>query len=162
MPIRSVLFDYGMVLSCPAVESAHQILIKTVGIKEQEFERHYWTWRHNYDAGMFDGYGYWANVAKDANVELRREDIELLIKEDVRMWSSLNDEMVEWANRVKDSGFITGIISNICFELADSLEQNLAWLKRFDHNFWSCRLKVAKPNPAIFEHVIKTIQIDPD
>ena len=157
MPLSAVIFDYGMVLSNPADPEAHCELIKTFGAPAEDFEREYWAYRHAYDAGQFDGPGYWTRCAAGAGVTLSGEQIRQLIVIDIRMWSRLNSTMVDWAVTVSKSGFKTGILSNIPFEIADVFKE-LDWVKCFTHNTWSCELRLAKPDPAIYYHVLDAIQ----
>ena len=161
MSLRAVIFDYGMVLSGPADPAAHQELIKTFGAPAEDFEREYWAFRHAYDSGEFDGPGYWQRCAKAAGVTVTEEQIRHLVAGDIRMWSVLNPTMVDWAVTISKSGFKTGILSNIPFEIADVFK-HLDWVKGFTHNTWSCYLRTAKPDPAIYHHVVDSIGVRPE
>src|SRR5271170_5420960 len=157
MPFSAVIFDYGMVLSNPADPSAHRELIKVFGAPAEDFEREYWAYRHAYDAGEFDGPGYWHRCAEGAGVTLSGTRIERLISLDIRLWSNHNQTMVDWAIAVGEAGLKTGILSNLPFELADAFKQQ-PWARKFTHNTWSCELRLAKPDPAIYHHVLDAIQ----
>jgi putative hydrolase of the HAD superfamily len=161
MPLSAVIFDYGMVLSNPADPEAHRELIRIFGAPAEDFEREYWGYRHAYDAGEFDGVGYWQRCAQGAGVTLSDEQIPQLIANDIRMWSSINPTMVDWALAIRDSGIKTGILSNIPFEIADVFRE-IDWVKQFTHNTWSCYLRLAKPDPAIYHHVLDAIQTPAD
>jgi putative hydrolase of the HAD superfamily len=161
MLISAVIFDYGMVLSNPADPAAHHELIRIFGAPAEDFEREYWAFRHAYDSGEFDGAGYWRRCAQAADVTLTDEQIRQLIANDVRMWSNLNQTMVDWAITISNSGFKTGILSNIPFEIADVFK-HYDWVKGFTHNTWSCELRLAKPDPAIYHHVIDALQVRPE
>lgn len=161
MPLSAVIFDYGMVLSNPADPEAHHELIRVFGAPPEDFEREYWAFRHAYDEGQFDGRGYWQRCANGAGVTLTDRQIRQLIANDIRMWSTLNPTMVDWAVSVSRAGFKTGILSNIGFELADAYKQ-FDWVREFTHNTWSCELRLAKPDPAIYHHVIDALQVRPE
>lgn len=161
MSLRAVIFDYGMVLSGPAEPGAHRELVRVFGAGAEDFEREYWAHRHAYDAGEFDGTGYWQRCAAGAGVTVTDEQIRELIANDILMWSSLNRTMVDWAVAISRSGFKTGILSNIPFEIADVF-QHFDWAKRFTHNTWSCYLRMAKPDPAIYHHVVDALQVRPE
>ncbi len=161
MAISAVIFDYGMVLSNPADPDAHRDLIRIFGAPAEDFEREYWAFRHAFDEGQFDARGYWQRCAQGAGVTLSDEQIAQLITTDIRMWSNLNPTMVDWAVSVSRAGFKTGILSNIGFELADAYKQ-FDWVKEFTHNTWSCELRLAKPDPAIYHHVIDALQVRPE
>jgi putative hydrolase of the HAD superfamily len=161
MSLRAVIFDYGMVLSIAADPAAHHDLVRTFGAPVEDFEREYWAIRHAYDSGEFDGAGYWRRCAQAAGVTLTDEQIRQLIATDIRMWSNLNQTMVDWAVTISKSGFKTGILSNIPFEIADVFKE-IDWVKGFTHNTWSCYLRLAKPDPAIYHHVIDALQVRPE
>jgi putative hydrolase of the HAD superfamily len=161
MPLRAVIFDYGMVLSNPADPGAHHELVRIFGAPAEDFEREYWAFRHAYDSGEFDGAGYWTRCAQAAGVTLKDEQIRQLIANDIRMWSSLNRTMVDWAVTIGRSGFKTGILSNIPFEIADVFKE-IDWVKGFTHNTWSCYLRKAKPDLAIYHHVIDALSVRPE
>lgn len=162
MSLSAVIFDYGMVLSNPADPAAHQELVSIFGAPPEDFEREYWAYRHAYDEGKFDGPGYWHRCADAAGVALNDHQIQQLIATDIRMWSKLNQSMVEWAVAIGKSGQMkTGILSNIGFELADAIK-DLPWVKGLTHNTWSCELRFAKPDPAIYHHVVDSLQVRPE
>jgi putative hydrolase of the HAD superfamily len=161
MPLSAVIFDYGMVLSNPADPAFHHELVQIFGAPAEDFEREYWAFRHAYDAGEFDGAGYWSRCAQAAGVTLTDDQVRQLIATDIRMWSSLNQIMVDWAVAISKSGFKTGILSNIPFEIADVFKE-FDWAKGFTHNTWSCYLRLAKPDPAIYHHVVDALGIRPE
>jgi putative hydrolase of the HAD superfamily len=159
MKLRAVLFDYGMVLSAPACPIAHRNLVQLFGASVDIFDRFYWANRHDYDAGLFDGESYWRKVASDAETTLTPERIRKLIEIDIRMWSRINAPMVEWARSVGHAGFQTGILSNMCFELIVALERTFLWLGEFRYSTWSCRVRLAKPDPGIFQLALDKLQV---
>jgi putative hydrolase of the HAD superfamily len=161
MPLRAVIFDYGMVLSGPADPAAHHELIQVFGAPAEDFEREYWAFRHAYDSGEFDGAGYWQRCAHGAGITLTEEQLRQLIAADILMWSILNQTMVDWAVTISKSGFKTGILSNIPFEIADVYKE-FDWVKGFTHNTWSCYLRTAKPDPAIYHHVVDALGVRPE
>ncbi len=158
MPLSAVIFDYGMVLSNHADPVAHAELIRIFGAPAEDFEREYWAFRHSYDEGQFDGPGYWQRCAAGAGVSLSDDQVRQLVANDILMWSSVNPAMVDWAATISLAGFKTGILSNIPFEIADVFKQ-IDWVKRFTYNTWSCYLRLAKPDPAIYHHVLDAIRV---
>ncbi len=161
MALRAVIFDYGMVLSAPPDAAAHRQLVRTFGAPAEIFEKHYWTYRRAYDAGEFNGAGYWLRCASAAGVTLTAAQITELIQADIRMWGHLNQPMVDWALQVAQAGFRTGILSNIGKELADALVRS-PWVSEFNHNTWSSRLRLTKPDPAIYHHALEGLGVAPE
>jgi len=158
MPIRAVIFDYGMVLSNPAVPSAHERLVAASGLSAEVLDRHYWANRHSYDLGM-TGRAFWNKVAADAGTTFSSAQIVNLIESDVLMWTSVNDEMLAWVTALQNAGLRTAIISNMVWEILEYMSQRFGWLDRFDHNTWSCALGIAKPDPAIYLQTCDALEI---
>lgn len=162
MPIRAVIFDYGMVLSNPQDPAAHKNLIALTGLESDDFERAYWRYRHEYDLGNLTGPSYWTRIASDAGLAFSPEKIEALIENDVLMWASLNERMLAWAAALQDAGLATAILSNMGAELLRYMRQEFAWLGHFNHHTWSCELRIAKPDPAIYTWTCEQLKVRPD
>ncbi len=150
MSLRAIIFDYGMVLSAPPDLEARGNLLKLTGLEEQEFDRHYWAHRPAYDLGHSNGVSYWPRVAEDAGLTFTPEQIERLIENDVIMWTSINEPMLDWAGRLQEAGIQTAILSNMGEEVLRYMRQEFSWLGTFEHHTWSCELGIAKPGPAIY------------
>ncbi|HVW76828.1 MAG TPA: HAD family phosphatase [Alloacidobacterium sp.] len=162
MPIRAVIFDYGMVLSHPQEPSALNNLLTITGLDRSTFDSHYWTHRHAYDMGKLNGRTYWQQFAQDAAIELTATDIERLIENDVLMWCTINEPMLEWAQSLAEAGFRIGILSNMGEETLSYMRQEFAWLGDFHHHTWSCELGIAKPDPAIYTYTCEKLDIAPN
>lgn len=162
MSVTAVIFDYGNVLSAPADAVSHQALVDICGLDPATFDLHYWANRHAYDGGILVGETYWRKIAAETGIVLTLEDIAELIRHDVLMWTSLNQAMVTWAQAVRQAGFRTGILSNICTELVSAMEKQFLWVNDFDHRIWSCRVRLAKPNPAIFQYALTQFCLPPE
>ncbi|HUY81159.1 MAG TPA: HAD family phosphatase [Acidobacteriaceae bacterium] len=160
MPIRGVIFDYGMVLSQAADPDAHARMVEKSGLSVEEFNRHYWKNRHSYDLGM-KGPAYWAKVASDAGTTFSPEQVEVLIENDVLMWTSVNEEMLAWVVALQNAGFRTAILSNMVWEILGYLRQEFGWLAYFQQHTWSCELGIGKPDPAIYLHTCKELDVMP-
>jgi putative hydrolase of the HAD superfamily len=160
MGIRAVIFDYGMVISNPADPAAHERMIAISGLSSKEFDRCYWQNRHNYDLGM-TGAAYWAKVASDAGTTFSPQQIDDLIESDILMWTSLNEEMLGWVVALQNAGFRTAILSNMVMELMEYMRQEFGWLSHFQHHTWSCELGIGKPDPAIYTHTCKELDVLP-
>lgn len=160
MPIRAVIFDYGMVLSNPAVPSAHARLVAASGFSAEVLDRHYWANRHSYDLGM-TGRAFWQKVAADAGTTFNPAQIVTLIESDVLMWTSVNEAMLAWVTALQDAGLRTAIISNMVWEILEYMSKWFGWLGRFDHHSWSCVLGIAKPDPAIYLQTCEALEVSP-
>lgn len=160
MTIRAVIFDYGMVLSNPAIPSAHARLVAASGLSAEVLDRHYWANRHSYDLGM-TGRAFWTKVAEDAGTTFTPAQIFTLIESDILMWTSVNEEMLAWVTALQSAGLRTGIISNMVWEILEHMSKWFGWLDRFDHNTWSCVLGIAKPDPTIYLQTCEALEVSP-
>lgn len=160
MTIRAVIFDYGMVLSNPAVPAAHERLVAASGLSREVLDQHYWANRHSYDLGM-TGREFWAKVAADAGTTFSTAQVVNLIESDVLMWTSVNEEMLAWVTALQNAGYRTAIISNMVWEILEHMSQRFGWLDRFDYLTWSCALGIAKPDPAIYRLTCEALEVSP-
>lgn len=161
MAIRAVIFDYGMVLSNPAVPSAHERLVVASGLSREILDQHYWANRHSYDLGM-TGREFWAKVASDAGTTFSPAQVVNLIESDVLMWTSVNEEMLAWVEALQDAGIRTAILSNMIWEILLHMQKRFGWLDRFDQLTWSCELGIAKPDPEIYRYTYEALEVPPE
>jgi putative hydrolase of the HAD superfamily len=160
--IRAVLFDYGMVFSMPAQAGPHEDLLKISGISSEHFDAIYWKYRLDYDGGTLNKTTYWETVALEAGTTFTAEQIVALNDADIRMWTQVEPRMVAWAQQLQQSGWVTGILSNIGDGLAEWMVPNFAWLKGFKHCTWSYQLKLVKPDVAIYEKTVAALGVKPE
>ncbi|MEO6966277.1 MAG: HAD family phosphatase [Acidobacteriaceae bacterium] len=162
MPLRAVIFDYGLVLSAPADPAAHAHMVKISGLAPEIFEIHYWRFRLDYDQGKLNGRSYWETLAKNTGLFLTPEQIDALIEQDIRMWASVDPVMLAWAARIQASGMKTAILSNMGEDLLAHMRRNFRWLDGFDHLTWSCELNLIKPQAAIYLHTVERLGVKPE
>ena len=161
MAIRAVIFDYGLVLSGPAVPEARARLLQLTGLQEEIFDAHYWKYRLDYDRGTLNGPAYWKTIALDTGISLTGEQISAIVEQDVRLWASVNPVMLEWVLRLQAAGFKTAVLSNMGEDLLAHMRQNFRWLDSFDHRTWSCELDLVKPEEAIYTHTLQALGVQP-
>jgi putative hydrolase of the HAD superfamily len=162
MDLQAVIFDYGEVLSGPPDPQAHSKLLAISGVPEEIFEKAYWAHRLDYDADILNGQTYWQTVARDSGVGFTAQQIVHLLEVDARMWMNLNPAMMAWVPRIKAAGFRIGILSNMGYGVLEQMLACFSWLSQFDQLTWSCELGVVKPDPAIYLHTIKKLNVKPE
>jgi putative hydrolase of the HAD superfamily len=162
LPVRAVIFDYGMVLSNAQEPQAYSNLLAITGLAQEAFEPHYWRYRLDYDEGILNGRTFWERFGSDAQVPLTPEQIELLIENDVLMWATLNEEMLAWVRALQEAKVPTAILSNMGADLLRYMRQEFAWLAHFDHHTWSCEVGLVKPNPAIYTWTCEKLGVPPE
>jgi putative hydrolase of the HAD superfamily len=162
MPIRAVIFDYGEVL-CQPDPTAHRALLDVAGFDEATFQQHYWSDRHDYDLGRFDGSAFWRKIGEETGRAFTPVQIQSLIEQDVLQWTSLLDEpMLAWSAALQEAGFVTAILSNMPFEIDHYMRQEFGWLAHFTHLTFSCEHGIAKPDPAIYTYTCDQLGVLPE
>jgi len=161
LALRSVVFDYGMVLSGQQDPEAHAALQRITGLSLERFESQYWANRHAYDEGKLTGLAFWRKFLEDAALDLPAGTAEELNRWDARMWTTQNAAMLAWQLKLKQRGLLTAILSNMGDNVLENMEREFDWLPRFDVLIWSFQLRIAKPDPAIYLHVLKELGTRP-
>lgn len=156
---RAIIFDFGKVLSALPDADAHTALVATAGVPDEIFEKHYWAHRHAYDAGALNGETYWQSVAEGAGFPLTPETLAALHHHDSLMWGNLNEPMLKWAVALQHAGFKTAILSNMGEVNLAYMRRTFDWLAGFTHLTWSCELRMAKPDAAIYQHTLDRLGV---
>ncbi len=162
LALRAVVFDYGMVLTGPPDGAAHDAMVRITGLPVEEFEKLYWADRHAYDEGKLSGVTFWQKFGADSGLTLDPAQLEELNRLDARMWTTQNPAMVRWQQKLKQRGLLTAILSNMGDSVLESVQREFAWLGEFDVLVWSYQLLMAKPAPAIYQHVLQQLGTRPE
>jgi putative hydrolase of the HAD superfamily len=162
LALRAVVFDYGMVLTGQPDAEAHDGMVSLTGLAVERFEELYWADRHAYDEGKLTGIDFWKKLARDGELALSQDQIEELNRLDARMWTTQNPEMVAWQQKLHQNGLLTAILSNMGDSVLESIQREFSWLGGFDVRVWSFQLLMAKPDPAIYHHVLKELGTRPE
>ncbi len=157
MALRAVIFDYGMVLTGPPNAEAHEALVRTTGLQPERFEDFYWANRHAYDEGKLTGITFWQKFLLGAGLDNSPAKVAELNHWDARMWTTQNPVMLAWQLELKQHGLLTAILSNMGDSVLENMMREFDWLDRFDVLVWSYQHRVAKPDPAIYEHTMRQL-----
>ena len=157
MALRAVVFDYGMVLTGPPDPVAHAELERITGLSAAVLDDLYWADRHAFDLGTLTGHAFWRKITSEAGAALDEQQIEELTVWDARMWMKVNAAMLSWQMELKRRGLLTAIVSNMGDTVHREMERELDWLPRFDVLVWSYQLRIGKPDPAIYRHVLEKL-----
>ena len=147
--IHAVLFDYGLVLCGPPDSHAWERLKALLQANEATFHAAYWRHRDAYDRGALTAVTYWEAVASDLHCSLDPFTLTGLNEADVALWTQPNHDMIAWADQLQRAGYKTGILARF------------DWLHRFQHHTFSHRLRMAKPDMAIYRHAAQGLGEDP-
>jgi putative hydrolase of the HAD superfamily len=162
VPLRAVIFDYGMVLTGTPNQEAHDAMVRITGLSAERFESLYWADRHAYDEGKLSGITFWQKLLHDAQLDLGNGTVEELNRLDARMWTTQNPAMVSWQRRLKEHGIRTAILSNMGDSVLESIQREYNWIGNFDVLVWSYQLHIAKPDPQIYLHTLQKLATRPE
>ena len=150
-----------MVLSGPPVAAAWKRMEVLLNADAESFHAAYWASRDAYDRGGLSGVAYWHKVAEALHQTMNETTLSELIAADTAVWTDPNEPMIAWAVHLQQTGFKTGILSNIGDEMESGILQRFPWLKDFTHRTFSHRLGVAKPDASIYRHAALGLGLAP-
>lgn len=159
--IKAVIFDYGEVLSHSPTATEMNRLAGFFGVAPKTFVELWERNRGSYDRGDLTPEVYWSMLAQDAGVEIPRRNLEEICELDITMWSHVNDSMVDWARTVRSSGLKVGLLSNMYPDMVKHARKHFAWLSNFDCVVFSAEVRLIKPDPAIYQHVLRGLDVEP-
>jgi len=149
------------VLSGPPDPHAWERMKSLLQANEADFHAAYWRHREAYDRGALTAVTYWEAVASDLNRALDPSTLTGLNKADVALWTQPNHDMIAWADELQRAGYKTGILSNIGDGMEAGILARFDWLHRFDRHTFSHRLRMAKPDLAIYRYAAQGLGEDP-
>jgi len=162
LPLRAVVFDFGLVLSGQPNMEAHAAMVRISGLSLDRFETYYWADRLAYDQGTLSGLHFWQNFVRDAGLKLHPSTVDELNRLDALYWTTQDPAMLAWQAELKKRGLLTGILSNMGDSVLASLEKHFDWLPNFDVLVWSFQLGMIKPDPAIYHHLLNRLGTRPE
>ena len=157
--IRAVMLDYGEVLCLLPTPDAVDRMARIFRIDPQSFLPIYTASRGPYDRGDLLSEEYWHAFASQAGVALSGDMIAELRRWDVEMWSRTNGPMIRWLENLRSAGLKTAILSNMPTDMVEHVRRNFPWLKHFDYQIFSAEVRRIKPEPAIYEHSLKILDV---
>jgi putative hydrolase of the HAD superfamily len=159
IPVKAVIFDYGNVLSLPQTMDDMAAMGRAAAIPADKMHSLYWQYRPAFDRADLDVASYWSAVAKGAGRDFSEDQLKEIIRLDNASWSRPDPVMLGWAATLRASGIRTGILSNMPVTLRRHLTVNAAWLRGFDDYTYSCDVNMVKPEPGIYEHSLKGLEV---
>ena len=150
MPITTVIFDYGRVISVVPTPQDFEPLRKAIGVDLAAFKETYWRYRDAYDLDDLDAAAYWQEFGRDVGRNFSPAQIHKLAALDCQIWGRPNPVMVEWVRLLRGKGLKTAVISNISRNVGDYLRRSSRWIGFMNQFTFSGELKLLKPDPAIF------------
>ena len=161
VPIRALLVDYGEVLCGPPDARAFEAMAVVAGTEVEPFTEAYWQLRPAYDRGELDGPAYWRLVGKQTGAPIDEGRAADLVERDIALWTTLDQHMLEWVDEVAAKGLPVGLISNMVPEIGTHLRDTMRAFDGFATVTYSYELGVAKPDPGIYHHALRSLGASP-
>ena len=152
-----VLFDYGGVLCRDQSVGDRRAIEAAVGVEDPDrFWAGYWSLRRPYDEGALSPADYWSRLV-GTDVGDRLGAIEAV---DVASWSHPYEETLALARRLAGRGTRLALLSNCPEPMAVAID-GMSWTDIVPDRFYSCRLGLTKPDPAIYQKVLTALGARP-
>jgi putative hydrolase of the HAD superfamily len=158
--IRSVVFDFGNVICFPVADEKIARAAAECGLPVDRFLQAFWADRLSYDGGMQPA-EYWRGVAAAACTSFDDSLITRMVQHEIGFWNSYDQRVFDWIDLLRSRGYSVGILSNLPFPLAGALRGTEGFLEHFDHVTFSCDLHTYKPQPDIYWHSVRGLQVEP-
>ncbi len=158
--IDTIIFDMGMVL----IDFRWKQLYRDMGLTGERFERMANATVLDPVWNEFDR-GYWSDEMMQEAFIKRAPELEDEIKEMMgpRFPELLRkyDYTDEWLDTLKSKGYKLYILSNFSGKAFRDCAGELDYVSKVDAAVISYRVNMIKPDPAIYEYILNTYDIDP-
>lgn len=160
LPGRTVIFDYGGVISLPQSAADLDVIagLAGVGRDSEPFWRAYYAHRAALDQGSMGVAAYWRAIAGDVGASWDDARVHELWAADFRSWLSINPGTIEVLTDLKAGRTRLALLSNAGPDYGSYLRRG-----RFGDFFAACyvsgELGLIKPQPEIYRHVLDGLGI---
>jgi putative hydrolase of the HAD superfamily len=160
LPGRTVIFDYGGVISLPQSAADLDVIAGLAGIGRdgEPFWRAYHAHRADLDRGSADVAAYWRAIAGDVGASWDDARVYELWAADFRSWLSINTGTIEVLADLKAGRTRLALLSNAGPDLGSYLRRGLLG-DLFAACYVSGELGLLKPQPEIYQHVLDGLGI---
>lgn len=160
IPDRTIVFDYGEVISRTPGPADTSVLL-TLAEMDAEAERfwdRYWTHRHDLDRGTLSTDRYWSLIGRELGRDWSPARRHELWAADFRGWISVDPAVVDILAELRDGGTRLALLSNAGFDYGDPFRRSPVGAL-FDRVFVSAELDLLKPDAAIYHAVLEGLTI---
>ena len=155
---KTVIFDYGDVISLPQSPADRAIIERLAGVDPEKFWPSYWAHRLELDLGIDGSRAYWATIAAETGADWDEARLCELWIADLRSWMSVNPAVVEVLAALRAGGTRLALLSNAGPDYGSYLRHGLLG-GYFDAVYVSGELKLLKPDPEIYQYVLADLGI---
>jgi putative hydrolase of the HAD superfamily len=170
LPGRTVIFDYGEVISLTPSDADRAVIAGLAGvdggagvdagagIDAGRFWRAYWSHRDGLDQGTAGVVAYWRAIADEVGARWDEARVHELWTADFRSWLSVNPATIEVVSDLRAGGTRLALLSNAGPDFASYFRHGPLG-DFFPACYVSGELGLLKPGPEIYRHVLADLKI---
>ena len=163
LPGRTVIFDYGEVVSLPQSSEDRAVIARLAGAGEGDgggdrFWAAYSAHRDGLDLGKAGVTAYWRAIAEDTGADWDDARVHELWAADLRSWTSINPAVIDVLGDLQAAGTPMALLSNAGPDYASYFRHG-PLADFFSACYVSGELGLLKPHPEIYRHVLGDLGI---
>ncbi|WP_226083074.1 HAD family hydrolase [Mycetocola spongiae] len=155
---RTVVFDYGDVISREQIPAEAEHTRALTGIPAAEFWPAYWRHREALDCGTLSIEEYWQKIARESGREFDRALIQEIWISDYRSWLSINPEVFRIIEDLTAGGTRLALLSNAGADFGGYFRFG-PLADHFDEFIVSGEIGLVKPHADIYEYTLAALGI---
>ena len=164
VPGRTLIFDYGEVISLSQSPADRAALERLAGVRDGAGGARFWAAYQAHRDGLDQGTGgvaaYWQAVAGDIGASWDDGRVHELWAADFRSWLSVNPDVIDLLTDLRAGGTPLALLSNAGPDYGSYFRHGpLGDL--FAACYVSGELRLLKPQPEIYRHVLDDLGITP-
>jgi putative hydrolase of the HAD superfamily len=160
LPGRTVIFDYGEVISLTPSAADRAVIAWLAGVPDGDpaFWKAYFAHRDGLDQGTAGVAAYWRAIAADIGAEWDEARVHELWAADFRSWLSINPAIIEVLADLRAGGTRLALLSNAGPDFGSYFRHGPLG-DFFEGVYVSGELGLLKPDAAIYTHVLADLGI---
>ena len=163
LPGRTVIFDFGEVISLSPSEADRAAIARLAEIDDagaEKFWQAYSAHRDGLDQGTAGAIAYWQAISDDLGAAWDEARMHELWAADFRSWLAINPAVIEVLSDLRAGGTRLALLSNAGPDYGSYFRRGPLG-DFFEACYVSGELGLIKPQPEIFLHVLADLSITP-
>jgi putative hydrolase of the HAD superfamily len=164
LPGRTVIFDYGEVISLPQSQADRAVIASLAGAGDGPAAQRFWAaysaHRDGLDQGTAGVAAYWRAIARDTGARWDEARVHELWAADFRSWLSINPAIIDLLTDLRAGGTSLALLSNAGPDYGSYFRHGPLG-DFFTACYVSGELGLLKPHADIYRHVLDDLRITP-
>ena len=164
LPGRTVIFDYGEVISLSPSAADRSVITALAGVPDGAAAERFWAaynaHRDGLDQGSTGVAGYWRAIADDIGARWDEGRVHQLWTADLRSWLSVNPAVTDILADLHAGGTRLALLSNAGADFGSYFRYGLLG-DFFSAVYVSGELGLLKPGPGIYQHALRDLGVTP-